>query len=204
MKRALEGDDEADIADNADNAYGSGHGLFPAAKKQRANAGDAEEDENEDDAVLALSPLMPRGSYHDYYMRRYQNLPLGCPDARLQLLDPAWFKHRRCLDIGCNAGLLTIDVAKRFQPQYIHGIDLDEQLVKYGRFNLRTEHSCRGSGSAESFPASHPLCLGTVPFTPTHGGFPNNIHFSCLNFLECANHSKLNMLDYHVVLAYRQ
>src|SRR4051812_4278117 len=39
---------------------------------------------------------------------------LSLRDPRLEALNPSWFKGKRCLDIGCNAGDLTIAVGMLF------------------------------------------------------------------------------------------
>ena len=36
-------------------------------------------------------------------------------DERLAVLRPEWFAGRRCLDVGCNAGLLTMSIAYKFR-----------------------------------------------------------------------------------------
>ncbi len=36
-------------------------------------------------------------------------------DPRLGLLRAEWFAGRRCLDVGCNAGLLTMSIAYKFR-----------------------------------------------------------------------------------------
>jgi 7SK snRNA methylphosphate capping enzyme len=55
----------------------------------------------------------------------------------LELFPNEWFKDRRVLDIGCNAGYLTLDIAKTMQPRWILGIDIDEHLVGVARKNIR-------------------------------------------------------------------
>jgi ribosomal protein L11 methylase PrmA len=55
----------------------------------------------------------------------------------LELLPPEWFKDRRVLDIGCNAGHLTLEIARTLRPSWILGIDIDEHLVGVARKNIR-------------------------------------------------------------------
>jgi len=67
------------------------------------------------------------GNYESYY--GYRNPQEIWTDARLPLLKRKWFRKKRCLDIGCNAGILTIQVAKQFKCQHILGIDIDAKLI---------------------------------------------------------------------------
>ena len=68
------------------------------------------------------------GNYHRYYGYR-----LGKAfeeDPRLGLLEKQWFHKKRCLDIGCNEGIVTLSIAKTFGTKSMTGIDLDEHLIK--------------------------------------------------------------------------
>jgi len=47
-----------------------------------------------------------------------------------QLLERRWFHGRRCLDIGCNEGLVTLAVAGRFGTASMLGVDLDAHLIR--------------------------------------------------------------------------
>lgn len=44
------------------------------------------------------------------------------------------------LDIGCNAGYITLWIAREFSPNRILGIDIDAHLVGVARKNIR--HYC--------------------------------------------------------------
>ena len=50
------------------------------------------------------------------------------------------------LDIGCNAGYLTIAMAKELRPRLMFGIDLDGILISKARkvLNLRAQEICGG------------------------------------------------------------
>lgn len=68
------------------------------------------------------------GNYHRYYGYR-----LGRAfdeDPRLNVLEKRWFAKKRCMDIGCNEGLVTLSIAKKFGTKSMTGIDLDEHLIK--------------------------------------------------------------------------
>lgn len=38
-------------------------------------------------------------------------------------------RMKRVLDIGCNTGLITIQIAQRFHPYRVTGVDIDEDLI---------------------------------------------------------------------------
>ena len=64
-----------------------------------------------------------RGNYRDYYRRRSDHL------NRVSLLCDHWFRRKVCLDVGCNKGLLCVELAARFEPTSILGIDSDPLLI---------------------------------------------------------------------------
>jgi len=41
------------------------------------------------------------------------------------------------LDVGCNVGHLTLLIARDFEPRKIVGVDIDEELIKVARTNVR-------------------------------------------------------------------
>ena len=128
------------------------------------------------------------GNFSYYY--GYRN-PMNCKDdQRLDLLQPEWIKNNRCLDIGCNAGFITVEIAKRFNPAEIIGIDIDPKLIRTARQHLYLVNSLRRppasffnflhNGNAQLshlpsasspndssyFPISMPLLYGTIPVRP--------------------------------------
>ena len=46
------------------------------------------------------------------------------------MLDQRWFHGKRCLDIGCNEGVITLAAVQRFAPLSMLGVDIDEGLIK--------------------------------------------------------------------------
>ena len=50
--------------------------------------------------------------------------------AHMQVLDRRWFYGKRCLDIGCNEGVITLAAVQRFAPLSMLGVDIDEGLIK--------------------------------------------------------------------------
>lgn len=45
-------------------------------------------------------------------------------------MEKRWFVNRRCLDIGCNEGKLTLDIVMRFKTDSMLGMDIDELLIQ--------------------------------------------------------------------------
>eukprot|EP00262_Sarcandra_glabra_P008627 TRINITY_DN22211_c0_g1_i1.p1 TRINITY_DN22211_c0_g1~~TRINITY_DN22211_c0_g1_i1.p1 ORF type:complete len:281 (-),score=49.92 TRINITY_DN22211_c0_g1_i1:70-912(-) len=75
------------------------------------------------------------GNYKSYYGYRIgHNLK---EDPRLAVLKKEWFEGKDCFDIGCNEGLITISIAKKFCCRSILGIDIDGGLVETAKWNLR-------------------------------------------------------------------
>ena len=48
----------------------------------------------------------------------------------LQVFKRAWFQGRRCLDIGCNSGAITLSIAAQLAPRSMLGVDIDASLIK--------------------------------------------------------------------------
>jgi len=79
------------------------------------------------------------GNYHRYYGYR-----LGqefSEDPRLALLERPWFSGKRCMDVGCNEGLVTLGIAMKFGSRSMIGVDIDEHLIKRACIHLREERS---------------------------------------------------------------
>lgn len=68
------------------------------------------------------------GNYHRYY--GYRLGQAFNQDPRLTCLDKTWFSGKRCLDIGCNEGLVTMAISMRFGSKSMVGIDIDEHLIR--------------------------------------------------------------------------
>lgn len=74
------------------------------------------------------------GNYNKYY--GYRN-PGASEDPRVRVLHPEWFEGKDVLDLGCNAGHLTLYIAKMLRPARILGLDIDSGLVHAARKNIR-------------------------------------------------------------------
>lgn len=75
------------------------------------------------------------GNYRNYYSYRIdQGLD---EDPRIKVMRKEWFEGKNCLDIGCNSGLITINIAKKFGCEKILGVDIDSARVEDANWNLR-------------------------------------------------------------------
>ncbi|KAH7099111.1 Bin3-domain-containing protein [Auriculariales sp. MPI-PUGE-AT-0066] len=66
------------------------------------------------------------GNYHAYYQKRGSDFE---GDERLALLPPGIFHGKRVLDIGCNEGYVTCEIAQRHGARQVVGVDIDAELV---------------------------------------------------------------------------
>ena len=82
----------------------------------------------------AKSKVFKFGNYNRYY--GYRN-PERDEDKRLALMDLNWFNGKDVLDIGCNIGSITLDIAKKYFPNRIVGIDIDKNLIFNAKKNLK-------------------------------------------------------------------
>uniref|UniRef100_A0A175YJZ7 RNA methyltransferase n=1 Tax=Daucus carota subsp. sativus TaxID=79200 RepID=A0A175YJZ7_DAUCS len=58
-------------------------------------------------------------------------------DPRVKVFRKEWFEGKDCLDIGCNSGLITINIAKKFSCRSILGVDIDTDRIEEAYWNLR-------------------------------------------------------------------
>jgi 7SK snRNA methylphosphate capping enzyme len=123
------------------------------------------------------------GNYNRYY--GYRNTHQT--DARFDTLKREWFEHKDVLDIGCNVGHITLAIAKNFEPNKIIGLDIDLELIKIARKNVR-HYITTDVMLKEEFPISLPLLHGPLASTVTSVSnidnnslsnvlFPNNVFF---------------------------
>lgn len=79
-------------------------------------------------------PCFRYGNYRGYYGYR---VGAELEDHRLLALLPEWFCGRRCLDIGCNEGLVSLTLAVKFLTASFEGVDIDGSLVQAAQAKLR-------------------------------------------------------------------
>nr|XP_016490346.1 PREDICTED: probable RNA methyltransferase At5g51130 [Nicotiana tabacum]XP_016490347.1 PREDICTED: probable RNA methyltransferase At5g51130 [Nicotiana tabacum] len=77
------------------------------------------------------------GNYRNYY--GYRNGKDLEEDPRLKAMKKEWFEGKDCLDIGCNSGVITIAIARKFSCRSILGIDIDGARVNDAYWTLRRE-----------------------------------------------------------------
>ncbi|TMW53835.1 hypothetical protein DOY81_001120 [Sarcophaga bullata] len=79
------------------------------------------------------------GNYSQYY--GYRNGDKDFHDIRLDVFaqNKEIFRDKQVLDIGCNSGFITMEVAKRFEVKSIIGLDIDKSLINQATKTL-TKH----------------------------------------------------------------
>ncbi|XP_010535978.1 PREDICTED: probable RNA methyltransferase At5g51130 [Tarenaya hassleriana] len=89
--------------------------------------------------------VFPFGNYRNYYGYRISHD--SDEDPRLKVMRKEWFEGKDCLDIGCNSGIITIHIAKKFQCRSILGVDIDSSRIEDAYWHLRkfvrTQHSAK-------------------------------------------------------------
>lgn len=95
----------------------------------------------------SLRKVFRWGNYPGYYGYRVGSL---CEDHRLVALRPEWFHGRRCLDVGCNEGLIPLTLAVRFHTASVHGVEIDTGLVRKAGRNLRSLQRAASEAAAEA------------------------------------------------------
>ncbi len=78
-----------------------------------------------------MSTVADKGNYRGYYKFR------GDADKRTSLFTKEWFENKVCLDVGCNEGLVTLEIARNFSPKSILGIDVDKILIESAQSKLK-------------------------------------------------------------------
>jgi 7SK snRNA methylphosphate capping enzyme len=85
--------------------------------------------------------IYQHGNYKGYYGYRLGNEHSTSEDPRLDLLTKSWFAKKRCLDIGCNEGVVTLGMVSKFHTKSMVGLDIDEALIKMACANLKKARS---------------------------------------------------------------
>lgn len=119
---------------------------------------------------------------------------------RLRSFRREWFADKDVLDIGCNAGHVTLCVARDFNPKRIVGIDIDPKLIALARKNVKIYSSSHPD--ERHFPVSMPLMYGAIPCTSESSTrFPTNVSFVQGNYVP-ENDEFLQMVqpEYDVIL----
>ena len=113
------------------------------------------------------------GNYIGYYRRR-REVQHGEVDDRLELVPKEWIRGKRVLDVGANAGEVSIELAQRFRAAEVVGVDIDPELTQQARRNgdFQTSfHLCtvaRPATDSYSLAPSRPHMVSTSTDTPAH------------------------------------
>ncbi|EXC15873.1 7SK snRNA methylphosphate capping enzyme [Morus notabilis] len=79
--------------------------------------------------------IFPFGNYRNYYGYRIgQDME---EDPRLKVMKKEWLEGKDCLDIGCNNGSITIQIARKFHCKSILGVDIDSNRIEDAYWHLR-------------------------------------------------------------------
>ncbi|KAI8899858.1 Bicoid-interacting protein 3-domain-containing protein [Globomyces pollinis-pini] len=98
------------------------------------------------------------GNYHSYYGYRKQ-----LNDKRFEAFKKEWFENKTVLDIGCNSGHITVQLAQ-FNTSCIDGVDIDPILISKARHHLSIQRSIYATNSkTQYFPISCPYQFGPLP-----------------------------------------
>ncbi|PFH46547.1 hypothetical protein AMATHDRAFT_77622 [Amanita thiersii Skay4041] len=130
------------------------------------------------------------GNYHGYYSKR----PVA-HDPRLAVLPHSLFRDARVLDVGCNEGWVTCEIAQSLGASEVVGVDIDQTLVNAAWRRRRAVWSLQAPGDEEStefsadyFPASCEHEFGSLPVPPSASRgkhlFPHNITFRTADWVE--------------------
>lgn len=138
----------------------------------------------------------PKGAYKRYYKRRTGNGPNG-EDDRLSLIRAILSKlsSPNILDVGCNDGTLTIDVAKHGRCQVV-GVDIDAKLIKRARGTVRdfilASRKRKVVGDTKTTPA--------VETEDDENVFPYNVTFRSEDLVKKDGRTALEIGKYDVVI----
>ncbi|KAM0938558.1 putative RNA methyltransferase bin3, bin3-type S-adenosyl-L-methionine binding protein [Dioscorea sansibarensis] len=163
---------------------------------------EAKEGKKKNPNVRKRKEVFIYGNYRNYYGYRIdRNLS---EDPRLAVLKREWFEGKDCLDVGCNQGLVTISVAKKFSCRSILGIDIDRGLIETAKWNLQNiamkeKISCSSSKVLDSDISNSGGCLSSEVFEASKDGTCKSVggaspleesnplaraSFECKNFVE--------------------
>ncbi|KAL6065196.1 RNA methyltransferase [Balamuthia mandrillaris] len=120
----------------------SGRGSTVGHQEKRPRKVEEEESSDRSDKVSGATKdgrpakkqkVFQYGNYDRYYGYRNKDRR---QDPRLEVFHSEWLAGKRCLDIGCNVGSVTMAIARRFGCSFIRGIDLDGSLINRAKNNL--------------------------------------------------------------------
>lgn len=121
---------------------------------------DLVEEEDTNDQLQTEQQKQPPtfyGNYSSYYGYRQQALSNDVKhlDQRLISIHPKWIANRTVLDIGCNVGFLTIQLAQLFKPKHVVAIDMDNSLITKAREKWKWASSLQHTTEKDNLVIGH-------------------------------------------------
>ncbi|KAI0265813.1 Bicoid-interacting protein 3-domain-containing protein [Gloeopeniophorella convolvens] len=128
------------------------------------------------------SSVATHGNYHGYHGYRYHHP--GGHDARVALLPRELLADARVLDVGCNEGWISCEIAQSCGARRVVGVDIDDALVRMAWRRRRTLWSHQGTPSSQGRPSDAPnRKRKRVPLAPA-APEPDYFPASCQHMLE--------------------
>ncbi|KAF9523265.1 Bicoid-interacting protein 3-domain-containing protein [Crepidotus variabilis] len=163
---------------------------------------------------------MPNVPTHGNYVGYYTKRPF-LNDERLSFLPADLFKGKRVLDVGCNEGFVTCEIAQCHDASYTVGVDIDNSLIQAAWRRRRVVWSLQEPtlpvesnanhddepivrARPSYFPASCEHEFGSLPVPPSQNrgktNFPHNMGFRHANWVN--EHIPEDKDGYDVVLGF--
>ncbi|KAH9959266.1 Bin3-domain-containing protein [Russula dissimulans] len=102
--------------------------------------------------MTTVSSAIPtHGNYHNYHGYHYHHP--GGHDSRLALLPRELLVNARVLDVGCNEGWVSCEIAQLWGARRVIGVDIDDTLVRMAWRRRRTLWSHQAPPLAERPPS---------------------------------------------------
>ncbi|XP_076472760.1 uncharacterized protein LOC143302112 [Babylonia areolata] len=157
-------------------------------RRQSSGSGQTEQgstvqEKQQSTVKFAKNPAYKHGNYYRYYGYR---TPAMAPDFRLYFFKKEWFEGNDVLDVGCNAGDVTLAVAQIFHPKKIVGMDIDPNLIRIARQNIRSHQTKANMYQMEKYPVSTNDYGPIEPLpalTNQSNIFPKNVMFMQGNYV---------------------
>ncbi|KAJ8087384.1 hypothetical protein PM082_006214 [Marasmius tenuissimus] len=163
------------------------------------------------------------GNYHGYYSKRP-----SVTDPRLAALPKDTFTGKRVLDVGCNEGWVTVEIAQKWRAAKVTGVDIDESLIRAAWRRRLTVWSQQAPSPSQQqkkrkrddepqvddvpdsdwnyFPASFEHTFGPLPVPPSRNRgktvFPHNISFRAGDWVTELDAVPEDKEGYDVVVAF--
>ncbi|KAK1228044.1 hypothetical protein PQX77_008923 [Marasmius sp. AFHP31] len=159
------------------------------------------------------------GNYHGYYTKRP-----SVTDPRLASLPKDTFTGKRVLDVGCNEGWVTVEIAQKYRAAKVTGVDIDETLIRgawrrrlsvwsqqapsspNSKKRKRDDDQVPSESESDYFPASFEHMFGPLPVPPSQNRgkyvFPHNISFRVGDWVTDIDAVPEDREGYDVVVAF--